>query len=165
MRNAVELLKQTQLRIAAIFLVIFLFAVIIQVLTRYLPIFSAPWTEEVATYSFIWAVFMGAAVMVRYQEHFSMGFIVEKMPDNIQKIIRVLNHTIIFTFGIVMVYYGYILTENFWGWSLSSLPTFKQGYVWMSIPVSGITIAIYSLQNLIDTIIVPNKHEGGEQRW
>ena len=61
MKKAIEMLQKIQIAIGGFFLCIFLLTVVYQMLSRYLGI-AATWTEDVSMYSFIWAVFMGAAL-------------------------------------------------------------------------------------------------------
>ena len=61
MKKAIDVLQKIQTVVGSIFLTIFLVTVVIQMLTRYLGI-SAIWTEDVAMYSFIWSIFMGASI-------------------------------------------------------------------------------------------------------
>ncbi len=139
---------------------VFVICVTLQVLTRYIPFISLYWTGDVAKYSFIWAVFMGAAVMVSKSSHFSMTFIIEKFPPLILKICNLFNQLLIFVFGVMMTFYGYSLTLSFWGWSFQSLPLLDQQYLWAAVPVCGATIAIYSLFNMYE--LLRNPPEEGE---
>ncbi|QDI92564.1 TRAP transporter small permease [Salicibibacter halophilus] len=152
MRKAVNILEYVQLRIAAIFFVIFIVSVALQVASRYIPGIHVVWSNQVATYSFIWMVFMGAAVMVRYREHFRLGILIENTKGIRLVIIQSLIHFIIIGFGAVMIIDGLTLTEQFWGWTITNLPQLQQGYVWVAIPVSGFTMIVYSLGNFLDDI-------------
>lgn len=51
-----------------------------QVISRYL--FGTPliWVEEVATYSFIWATFIGASVGMKYDRHVKIETFVRRLP-------------------------------------------------------------------------------------
>lgn len=60
-------------------------AVMFQVLVRFVLTslginISAPWTEELARYTLIWMVFLGAAVGVRHARMISLEFGVRKLP-------------------------------------------------------------------------------------
>ena len=57
-----KLMERIQLVVGVACLSIFLLTILIQVFSRYLGI-SVMWSEEVANFSFIWAVFMGASIM------------------------------------------------------------------------------------------------------
>ena len=50
------------------------------VLTAFNVNISAPWTEELARYSLIWMVFLGAAVGVRHARMIALEFGVRKLP-------------------------------------------------------------------------------------
>ncbi|KJS82151.1 MAG: hypothetical protein JM58_15610 [Peptococcaceae bacterium BICA1-8] len=150
MRRFINAIEYIQLRIAALFLLMFIIFVILQVTTRYVPGFSALWTEEAAKYSFIWSVMLGAAVMVRHKGHFSMGVIAEKLQGKWAILNQLFIHLLIASFGLIMAYYGYKLTKQFWNWNVSSLPSLSQRYVWVCLPISGFTMFLYSIENLIE---------------
>ena len=78
MKRAVDILVKIQSFVAIIFIVTFVFAVILQVATRYIPWFSWLWTEQIANYTFIWSVMMGAPLGVRNKEHFSLTVLTER---------------------------------------------------------------------------------------
>lgn len=60
-------------------------AVLFQVLVRFVLTaaginISAPWTEELARYTLIWMVFLGAAVGVRHARMIALEFGIRKLP-------------------------------------------------------------------------------------
>lgn len=153
MKKFFNTIEYIQLRIAALFLLMFIVFVILQVMTRYVPGFTALWTEEAAKYSFIWSVMLGAAVMVRHKAHFSMGVIAEKLKGKWAFLNQLFIHLLIAAFGLIMTYYGYKLTKQFWNWNVNSLPSLSQRYIWMCLPISGFTMFLYSIDNLVDLFI------------
>lgn len=144
----IKLLEKIQLTIGVICLSIFIIAIIIQISTRYLGI-PVIWTEEVANYSFIWAVFMGASVMVNKREHFSFDFLQMKLKGKSRTLLFIITDTILLVFNIGIFYYGVQVVSNFWNYNWVSLPFLKMGYVWISVPIMGLTMFIYSLSHLI----------------
>lgn len=160
MVKIVDVLEYIQMRIAALFLCVFVISVALQVATRYIPGVSFPWTEAVSNYSFIWAVLMGSAIMVRKQEHFRLDILYERLTGVKRQLNNLFIHLLVSLFGLVMFYYGIKLTVEFWSWTVMSLPSLKQGYVWMAMPISGFTIIIYSLQNLISGLKDAQGEEG-----
>ncbi|MBZ4655312.1 MAG: C4-dicarboxylate transport system permease small protein [Peptococcaceae bacterium] len=163
MKRFIDLLVKLQLSLATVFLVIFIIAVILQVATRYVPGFTALWTEQIANYSFIWAVLMGASVGVRNKEHFNMSFLADRLKGKVALANNILIQVMIGCFGIFIAYYGIELTKTFWNWSVNSLPQLKQRYVWMVMPVCGITMAIYAFYNAYEFFIGHNKVESLEK--
>jgi TRAP-type transport system small permease protein len=157
----IKLLEKIQLTIGLIALCIFFMAIIFQIASRYLGI-AVIWTEEVANYSFIWAVFMGAAVMLNRREHFSFDFLQRKLKGKSKAYLDIFNDTILFLFSIALLIYGVQAVQSFWNYNWASLPMLKMGYVWISIPIMGATMAIYTLAHLFNHIKVVTRREATE---
>lgn len=147
----IKLLEKIQSAVGVIFLSIFFIAIIIQIFSRYLGI-SIIWTGEVANYSFIWAVFMGAAVMVNRREHFNFDFLLNKFTGKSRIYLSIINDLILILFNIAIFYYGIQAVGNFWDYKWVSLPSLKMSYVWISVPIMGLTMVIYSLSHLVNHI-------------
>lgn len=146
----IKILEKIQLTIGVLSLSIFFIVIIIQIITRHLGI-PVIWTEEVANYSFIWSVFMGAAVMLNRKEHFSFDFFLQKLKGVSKTTLLIVIDTIVLLFALALFYYGIEAVKNFWNYNWSSLPAMKMGYVWISIPITGLTMAIYSINHLINS--------------
>lgn len=147
----IKILEKIQLTIGVISLSIFFIAIIIQIVTRHLGI-AVIWTEEVANYSFIWSVFMGAAVMVNKKEHFSFDFLSQKLEGKSKSALMIVIDSIVLLFALALFYYGIEAVKNFWNYNWASLPDMKMGYVWISIPIMGLTMAIYSVSHVINSV-------------
>src|SRR5690625_7956455 len=78
MNRLIKTIEKIQITAGIIFLVIFFLATLLQIITRYMGM-SVLWTEELANNAFIWAIFMGAAVMVNHKEHFTFDFLQMKL--------------------------------------------------------------------------------------
>ena len=70
-------------------------AITIQVFTRY--VFNRPiiWVEEISTYSFIWASFVGASLGLKYGRHVKIETFVEHLPPRAKAASRTLVNLII----------------------------------------------------------------------
>jgi TRAP-type transport system small permease protein len=147
----IKALEKTQMTIGAIFLLLFFAAIMVQIVTRHLGI-SVIWTEEVANYSFIWSVFMGASVMVSKREHFSFDFLIGKLKGKSQLSLLIVIDAVILLFSFALFYYGIETVQNFWNYNWTSIPELKMGYVWISIPIMGATMMIYSGSQLLSSI-------------
>lgn len=150
MKRVIDVLANIQFFIAIIFLVTFVFAVILQVATRYIPGFSWLWTEQIANYCFIWSVMMGASVGVRNKQHFHLSVLKDRFKGKTAWINNIHIQGLIGLFGLFLSYHGVVLTKSFWNWSLTSLPQVRQGYFWMALPVCGITMSIYAFYNVYE---------------
>lgn len=157
MKKTLDILEYIQLRVAALFLFVFIVCIILQVLTRYVPGFSVAWTEEIARYSFIWSMLLGASAMVKSRAHYNMGIISDNLKGRLGRANKLFIHSLVALFGVMMTYYGYELTVQFWNWSINSLPVLSQRYIWMVLPVSGFTMCLYSIGNIWEEIVSPQE--------
>lgn len=147
-RRIANFLEKIQLKVGVFFLSLFFFVIVLQMFVRYIGV-SLIWTEEVATYSFIWAVFMGASVMIHRRGHFRFSLLYEKLSGKSKIFLEVFIDFILVIFSIAVFYYGIIATLNFWNYNWYSLTDFKMGYMFISIPTMGFTMLIYGLDHLI----------------
>lgn len=145
-----KLMERIQLVVGVACLSIFLLTILIQVFSRYLGI-SVMWSEEVANFSFIWAVFMGASIMHNKQEHFKFTMIADKLTGKKKIALDIFNNLILLTFNLLIFYYGVETVLNFWDYTWVSLPL-KMGYVWLCIPIMGFSMSIYTLSHLIGNV-------------
>ncbi len=147
----VKLIEKVQLALGVTCLSIFFIAILIQVFARYFGI-PVIWTEEVANYSFIWAVFMGASVMLNHRQHFKFDGFQKKLKGKARLSLDIFVDIILLVFNILIFYYGLIVTSKFWNYNWVSLPDIKMGYVWLCIPIMGATMTIYVADHIIGHI-------------
>ncbi len=158
MNKGIDLLEKIQKYIGIFFLSIFIAVVIIQIAARYLEV-SVLWTEEIAVFSFVWAVFMGASIMVRKEAHFSFDFFKTNLTGNRKHILDLIIDMLMLGFVVYMLIYGKVIMMTFWNYNWYSLPTLKMGYVWAVIPVSAAFMAVYKIEHIIQRI---GKMRGGQ---
>lgn len=152
MKKAVGFLQKLQLAVGTIFLTIFLMTVVLQVSSRYLGI-ATTWTEEVAMYSFIWAVFMGAAAMVYEKRHFAFTSLSDALKnEKMKKVLSVVISIIMLIFAILMVVYGVKVTKQFWNYKWITIPKLTRGLTWACLPISGATSVIYLVSLIVEDI-------------
>lgn len=160
MKKVLDTLEKIQILVAAVFLFIFLIAVVTQIVTRYMGI-SATWTEDVSMYSFIWAVFMGAATQVYERKHFAFTSLADMMKNEKAKsVLSVIISALMLFFSVLMVYYGVQVTKQFWNYTWVNIPQFKRGPTWICLPLCGLTSAIYLIYHIVNDI--KNFGKGGE---
>jgi len=147
----VRVLEKIQMTVGVLFLSLFFITILIQIATRYLGI-SVIWTEEVANYSFIWAIFMGASVMVNRKEHFSFDYFSRKLEGKKRAVLLVVIDSIILLFALSLAFYGLQAVTTFWDYNWLAFPSLKMGYIWISIPVMGVTMSIYSINHIIKNV-------------
>jgi len=158
MSKIIDLIERIQKFIGIVCLSVFIIVVIVQIIARYISV-SVLWTEEIAVFSFVWAVFMGASIMVRKEAHFSFDFLKTKLTGTKKYILDLVNDILILTFTTYMLVYGQKIMITFWNYNWYSLPDFKMGYVWAVIPLSALLMSIYKIEHIINNTM---RLRGGE---
>lgn len=158
MKKFIGILEKIQLTIGVLFLTTFFVVIVIQIVTRHLGI-SVIWTEEAANYSFIWAVFMGASVMVNRRDHFTFDYMQRKLKGKSKVMLLMFIDIVLILFNIGIFYFGLQVVDQFWNYNWAALPSLKMGYVWISIPVMAGTMLIYSISHFIEGIQLLRQEE------
>jgi len=161
-KKAIAALQKAQIAVGGVCLAIFLVSVSWQIIARFAGV-AATWTEDVSLYSFIWAVFMGAAAMVWENRHFAFTSLSDNLKSRAAKgVLAILISALILFFAAAMLYYGILITRQFWNYRWVGIPSFKRGPVWLCLPVAGGTMAVYSLFHVISGVIglVKNRAAG-----
>lgn len=148
MQKYINYIEKIQITLGAVFLVVFVLTTLIQVSTRYLGI-SAIWTEEVSVNSFIWSMFLGAAVMTRKKQHFSFDLLSSRLSKAHSHSLTVLQNIVLIMFCILGFIYSSEITNVFWNSRWITIPFLKQGYVWLILPIMFASMIIYLLEDTI----------------
>ncbi|MCM3568479.1 TRAP transporter small permease [Neobacillus mesonae] len=144
------------LSLSGILLGIMTFLVIIQVFFRYVLEKPLTGSEELARFTMIWLVMIGSTVVLRNKSHIAVEFFVELFPTVIQKGARIITYLLIFVFAIILMVDGYQLAMTSMS-QISPATRIPNGYIAMSIPVSGFISALYMLESLFQEFFSKNR--------
>ncbi len=136
--------------LAAAALGVFTVVVIAEVIARYG--FGAPiiWSNEVATYLFIYAVFFGGSVALSRHELMDVRFISECCPRRVQWLMRLGTHLVILGFSTVGVVYACVLiATSVRTGTISPALEIPMLYVYLPIPVGFALMGYFSLVNFL----------------
>jgi TRAP-type C4-dicarboxylate transport system permease small subunit len=117
----------------------------LQVLFRFVFELPSSWTGEVVTFSFIFVVFLGAALAVKHHEHIVVD-IVDALPSPIKKTIYLISQALVLIFLFVFTYYGWQHAVNSMNTLTPSLEIPK-GYIYMVAPFSGMLMIYYLIRS------------------
>ena len=84
------------------------------VFTRYVTAQPAAWASEVATLTFAWLVYFGAAACVKYRLHPAIDILVDKLPEGQRRIVRIFNHVLLLSFFCFMTWFGMRFAIDAW---------------------------------------------------
>ncbi|MEM1236955.1 MAG: TRAP transporter small permease [Pseudomonadota bacterium] len=143
--------------IVAALLALVAMAVMGQVLVRFVLTaaginISAPWTEELARYTLIWMVFLGAAVGVRHARMIALEFGIRKLPPRagipIKYAVILLSIAffgLLFSVGIEFLELGRSETSPVMG--------ITKDWVYLAMPVGMVLMILNSLALIAETIV------------
>lgn len=106
-----QLLSNLDLIISGFFLCITVLVVIVNVALRYLFHGGIFWAEEVATTSFIWSVFVGAAAAYRYKMHIGIDLISRFGPPRMRAFIAVIIDSMMLVINGYIVYLSILFSQ------------------------------------------------------
>jgi C4-dicarboxylate transporter DctQ subunit len=123
--------------------------IILQVLLRYVFLYSLSWSEEVARYLMIWASFLGAGLAVKYGLHIGVEYVINLLPRGPKRAVgfaakfSILFFLILFTVGGLQV-----------AWALrdqdSPALLFSMFYAYLSAPVGGVFMIIQLWNSIVE---------------
>ena len=146
MRNFIlKLFKDFELVLAGTFLCVTVLVVIINVALRYLFHDGLYWAEEVATTSFIWSVFIGAAAAYRYKMHIGIELINRFGPETFRKLVGLIIHLMMLVINGYIVYLSvlFIQANKLKRTSVLDIPAF---YVNLALTIGFSLITIHALR-------------------
>ncbi|MBO6758524.1 MAG: TRAP transporter small permease [Roseibium sp.] len=113
---------------------------------------SAPWTEEVARYTLIWMVFLGAAIGVRHARMIALEFGVRKLPPGIGVPIRYAVMIMSIAFFGLLFWVGLDFLEL--GRSeRSPVLGITRDYVYWAMPVGMVLMILNSFALIAETVL------------
>ncbi len=128
-------------------LVLIVFIVSAQVISRTMLGGSIRWSEEVARLLMVWMAFISMAIGIQKGLHVSIELFYNMFPKPFQLFVDKLAHLLITVCGGVMIYYGLVLIESTSKSTLSATQ-WPASTLYLMIPVSGIFIIYFSLVGL-----------------
>ncbi|MBN1818603.1 MAG: TRAP transporter small permease [Sedimentisphaerales bacterium] len=130
--------------------------VVWQVFTRYVLNHPSSWSEELATFLMIWVGMLGASVALNRGAHLGIDYFVGKLSARTRLYTEVFVFICIGLFSFfVMFLGGFFFTLNiFRGGQISPALGLKMGYVYLALPISGFFLVFYSIELLIEKILL-----------
>lgn len=143
----------------AVLLMVMSAVVFYQVFSRFVLDESLRWSEELARYIMIWAVFIGSALAIRKMELISVDAIKELMPEKAIKVLNILVYLSSIVFLVVLVQYGFEMASNV---STQTSPAMRipMSWAYAAIPIGSIFMIINCIAIVIENIL---NFKGGEQ--
>jgi len=138
--------------VSAILLVMMVVIVFANVLFRYFLDFSIASTEELSRFMFIWISFIGSALALRYDEHLSINFITNILPDFMKRIVTLFDQIVILIITLLIGIGGWRMTISDMA-VRSSATDIPLGYIDAIVPVVAIIMVFIQIEKIIGFFI------------
>ena len=125
-------------------LVILLFLIAFQIISRYFSLqYLAP-PDEIITLVYVWMLFIGAAILVRDMDHIRIGLLDNFLKDRpkLKSIYNMVVCLLILIFLLVMIKSSLVLYEKS-GTRASPMLQWPQRIWYISLPISSFLMAFY----------------------
>jgi TRAP-type C4-dicarboxylate transport system permease small subunit len=145
--------------VLVILMIIMLTDMMLGVFFRYVVGQALFWSEEVGTLCLIWLTFIGSAIGVTRDSHFSINMLLDHLQPGKRRIFRTVIALLIMLFGLILAPYGLDLAVRN---STSITPGLgiNLSFQYASAFVGGVMIACYALVLAVETIRGKNAHQG-----
>lgn len=110
------------------------------------------WTVELATFSFAWAVFVGADVALRRGYMVTIDLLVERLGERTRAWLDVVNSVLIIAFLLVLIGFGGWLSYTTYQRSFNGLPWLSYTWVTISVPVGCVLMGYTMARKLRDQV-------------
>jgi TRAP-type C4-dicarboxylate transport system permease small subunit len=109
------------------------------------------WLQEVTSTQFIYAIFIGAAVATRRNDHLYLTAISEALHGTPRLIVEILIRLVVLGVAFCLIWFGYInYIRGFGSFRLPSGTPIASLYA--VIPLSGILVALFTVEQLVNGI-------------
>jgi TRAP-type C4-dicarboxylate transport system permease small subunit len=135
----------------AVMTALIVYQVVARLLSGYLDFDIPRWTEELARYCMIWSVLIGTSLAVRYNALIGVEAIAERLPQNMQKLLRILVLVISMVFFVVLIIFGFEMLGHV-GKQLSPGLKIPMTIPYASLPVGGLFMLINAVAVLIEVM-------------
>jgi len=110
------------------------------------------WLQEATSTLFIYAIFLGAAVATRRNDHLYLTAISESMHGMSRLIVEITLRIVVLAVAACLIWYGY---QNYLrGFGSFRLPSGTPiASLYAVIPLSGVLIALFSIEQLVNGIV------------
>ncbi len=152
------------LRVAAFGLVLMTVIVGWQVFGRYVLNSSPSWSEQAALTLMIWYVLLAAAAGVREGFHIRIVALEEAVGPKSKRGMRMVQDLIVAGCGIAMTIWGGELVIRTWEHIIPSLGL-PRGLAYLALPISGVLIALFSLERMLEEAEGENVEDEEDPRW
>jgi TRAP-type C4-dicarboxylate transport system permease small subunit len=107
------------------------------------------WLQEVTSTFFIYAIFTGAAVAIRRNDHLCLTAIADLLHGTPRIMIEIATRLVVLAVALCFIYFGYLnFLRGFSSFRMPSMTPIASLYA--AIPICGLLIALFIVEQLIN---------------
>jgi len=123
-----------------------------QVFSRYVLASPSSFTDELAGFLLIWVGLLGAAYVAGKNEHLAIDLMLQKMKGAKKRQLQFIINTIVGVFALFVMIFGgsWLVYTRFYLGVKSAALELPLGYVYLIVPISGVLILYYTIDNSLN---------------
>ena len=132
------------------------------VVSRYWPgIVPSDWTEELGIYLLAWVSLLGSALTYRERGHLGLDYFIAHFDPAARRVSAVVIELCVLVFaGFALCYGGYrLVSDTLASGQLTPVLQWKTGYMYLSVPISGIFFVGFVIEHLLEAEVPPGDAE------
>lgn len=140
--------------------------IFLQVIFRYIFKESLSWSEELATYLFIWLTFIGASIATRERTHINVEMLISSIKSEKVKKIFIITANILSMFFVgVLTWFGFQIANQILSLKQvsASMSFLYVGIVYFAVPIGSLMMFLNLLEFNIAILKGDKKVEGGHE--
>jgi len=141
-------------RLGAVLLAAMFAITLFQVVARVILGISSVWSEELARFLYVCIVFIGAAPLIKDDEHIRVGILTDRLTGLPAAFLKVVIALVTLPFIAVMTQGAWTNTQLNWATRAPTLDWLRIGYIYLVIFLAGLLMLWYLAVNLVRSIRV-----------
>jgi TRAP-type C4-dicarboxylate transport system permease small subunit len=122
------------------------------IVSRYIPMMTFTWTEELARLTFVWFCFIGVAMALYKKGHMGINYFYLKMSKKAQKFLDYFSVILVLVFSLIVTYNG-IMLVIIAGGQVSPIINLSLRWFYAAVPVSFAIVSLLSALSLAQLIL------------
>ena len=146
--QAFDILELVLMGLCGILLFAFCSTVVFDIVTRTI---GHPWLwlQEVTSTLFIYAIFFGAAVATRRNDHLYLTAIADGLHGKSRITVELVTRLVVLGVAISFIYFGYLnFLRGFSSFRMPSLTPIASLYA--AIPICGVLVALFAIEQIVN---------------
>ena len=107
----------------------------------------------------VWVALLGGAVAFGTKGHLGVDYFVGKFHPDVRKLMSIVSQLIVLFFAVAIFVYGggRVVADALAMEQMTPALGWKMGHVYLALPIAGVFMVIYTVENLVETICSAGK--------